>query len=102
MHRTADTRERVRIVTAWPHRLIIAAFLPFFLAACVTAAPSPSSLGEPVPSPGATAVAPAAESPPAAEAAAKPPGVCKPDPFCMLDCKKQDYPAAYCNLRCGC
>jgi hypothetical protein len=102
MHSTADTRERARIVFTWRRRVIIAALLPLLFGACVTKPPAPSTLGEPVPPPGATAGVPTAVPAPATEAEAKPPGACKPEPFCMLDCKKQDYPTMYCNLRCGC
>ena len=103
MHIKADTRDRARRVSPWPRRSPVAvALLSFLLASCVTTQPAPSMLGEPVVPPGATVGAPAVPAPATPDTPPKAPGACRPDPFCMLDCKKQDYPSAYCNLRCGC
>jgi hypothetical protein len=69
---------------------LLAALLPLVFAACASPAaqPTPGANGAP---PASTDAAPNA-----------PPVTCKPEPFCMSDCKRQGYPSAYCNLRCGC
>ncbi len=49
----------------------------------------------------ATGSAPPPAAAPGADAAAKPPSTCEPEPFCYRDCMR-GYAEGYCRFKCGC